>query len=100
MKFDMSYCYYTKISSKRTFLFHTGYKSIVDKRCNFFYGNLLQRKFEKPCYQSVLNREFSIEIRKNICEISIATKYKIFMTKGFVNSTSNSLITYYDVTYL
>ena len=61
MKFDMSYCYYTKISSKRTFLFHTGYKSIVDKRCKFFYGNLLQRKFEKPCYQSVLNREFSIE---------------------------------------
>ena len=38
--------------------------------------------------------------RKNIGEISIATKYKIFMTKGFVNSTTNSLITYYAVTYL
>ena len=60
MKFDMSYCFYTKISSKRTFLLHTGYKSIVDKRC-IFYGNLLQRKMEKPCYQSVLNREFSVE---------------------------------------
>ena len=61
VKFDMSYCTYTRISSRRSFLFHSGFKSIIEKRCKFFYDNLLHKKFEKPCYQSMLNREFCLE---------------------------------------
>ena len=98
MKFDMSYCYYTKISSKRTFLFHTGYKSMVDKRCNFFMVTCYKENLKNLVIRVCLIENFLS--RKNIGEISIATKYKIFMTKGFVNSTTNSLITYYVVTYL
>ena len=41
---DMSYCTYTRISSRRSFLFHTGFKSIIEKRCKFFYDNLLHKK--------------------------------------------------------
>ncbi len=61
LKFDTSNCHYTRHLIKRNFSFYTGFHNIVDKRCKFFYDNMLFKKFEKPCYQTILKREFSLE---------------------------------------
>jgi hypothetical protein len=50
------------INIKKTigFVFHIKYGEIKDKKCNFFYENLLMKKFQKPPYQTILSQEFAV----------------------------------------
>ena len=32
------------------------------KKCQFFYKNVIHKKFVKPCYQSKLSQEFAIPV--------------------------------------
>ena len=73
-------------------------KLLLIKDSNFFMVTCYKENLKNLVIRVCLIENFLL--RKNIGKISIATKYKIFMTKGFVNSTTNSLITYYVITYL
>lgn len=37
--------------------FYIGYANVIDQRCIFFYRNQI---FCKPCYQTLLNKEFNV----------------------------------------
>ena len=56
-KYNFSNSDFLNIHFTDVFLFNSGYTSVVDKRCNFFYEKLVSKKFIKPCYQTVLRRE-------------------------------------------
>lgn len=58
--FDMKCCFYTKILKRNVYNFHKGTFDIFDKRCKFYYLNLLHKKFKPPCYQSAFNNLFNI----------------------------------------
>ena len=60
-RFDVSNCKFTKVQDTKWFRFRQGYSNIIDKKCKFYYANLLLQKFQKPCYQSYFSREFNIE---------------------------------------
>ena len=53
---------YINIVKKQHFLFCNKYEDICTKKSNFFYDILLKRKFQKPCYQSILARDFDITV--------------------------------------
>lgn len=60
-KYDFSYCKYVNVRNDTSFSFYTKYANVIDQRCNFFYRNLVDKKFCKPCYQTVLKNEFNVD---------------------------------------
>ena len=60
-KFDFSNCKFTNIQNNNYFNFHSGYENVLGQRCSFFYENLVNKKFTKPCYQTVLQKEYDID---------------------------------------
>ena len=58
--FNLSNTDYINIKKAIGFVFHIKYADIEDKKCNFFYKNLLMKKFKKPPYQNILSKEFSV----------------------------------------
>ena len=59
-RFDGTKGQYINIVKKQHFLFCNKYEDICTKKSYFFYDILLKRKFQKPCYQSILARDFDI----------------------------------------
>ena len=59
-RFDCTKGKYINIVNKKFFLFSHEYQNIYDKKSRFFYDAMLHKKFQKPCYQNILTREFSI----------------------------------------
>ncbi|XP_062574193.1 uncharacterized protein LOC134236030 [Saccostrea cucullata] len=58
--FDMKCCIFTKTTPVNSFNFNSGLNCITDKKCKFFYENMLSKKFKYPCYQSILGRNFCV----------------------------------------
>lgn len=75
--FDMKCCFYTKILKRNVYNFHKGTFDIFDKRCKFYYVNLLHKKFKPPCYQSAFNNLFNIgrDNWKDIYERKVKNMY-------------------------
>ena len=67
-KFDCSNIEYTNPAPTLSFLFPNGYHSILDKRCKFYYVNLLQSKFQKPGHHYSIARRFDLQniVWKNV----------------------------------
>ena len=59
-RFDCSKGKYINIIHRNCFLFSNKYENIHDRKNMFFYDFLLKKKFEKPCFQTILSREFDI----------------------------------------
>ena len=54
-KFDFSNAKYIyNIKKIHVFMFHNWFHSKTNKKCKFFYENLLKKKFTKPIYQIVV----------------------------------------------
>lgn len=60
LTFDMKCCQYIQKVSNCDFLFINGLHCIEDKKCKFFYENLLFKKFKPPCHQALFKRLFSV----------------------------------------
>ena len=58
--FDLSNARYTNIKNNMIFNLQSGKHLIIGKRCSFFYDMLLKRKMQKPCYQTILSKDFNI----------------------------------------
>lgn len=58
--FDMKCCVFTRTDFVNTFNFHNGVHCILEKKCNFYYENMLSRKFKPPCHQSYLGRNYCV----------------------------------------
>lgn len=43
------------------FNFYSGNENVLGQRCSFFYENLINKNFTKPCYQTVLQKEYDID---------------------------------------
>ena len=56
----MKCCQYIQKVSNCDFLFINGLHCIEDKKCKFFYENLLFKKFKPPCHQALFKRLFSV----------------------------------------
>lgn len=56
----MKCCQYILKVSNCDFLFINGLHCIEDKKCKFFYENLLFKKFKPPCHQAMFKRLFSV----------------------------------------
>lgn len=80
---------YTKSNVEKSYTFHLGWHTITDKKCKFFYENLLTTKFQKPIYKSYYKNMFNVQKEnwkriyinkikniydKNICEFN----FKLF----------------------
>ena len=59
-RFDCQKSKYVNILNRDCFIIDNTYKNIYEQKSNFFYGILLRKKFQKPCYQNILAREFDI----------------------------------------
>lgn len=60
-KFDFSNCKFINMQNNNHFNFYSGYENVLGQRCSFFYENLINKKFIKPCYQTVLQKEYNID---------------------------------------
>jgi len=61
-KYDFTNVKYLNIKNERKFHFATGVSCLNNKKCQFFYKNLIHKKFVKPCYQTKLSQEFAIPV--------------------------------------
>ena len=61
LRFDMTCCSHIQPFLKHKFPFLNGLYCILDKKCKFFYDNLLYKKFKAPLHQSLFNKLFSVE---------------------------------------
>ena len=59
-RFDCSKGQYINIINRNCFLFSNKYEDIHDRKNKDFYDILLKKKFQKPCFQTILSREFDI----------------------------------------
>ena len=59
-RFDCAKSKYVNIVNRECFLIDNTYTNICEQKSNFFYHILLRKKFQKPCYQNILAREFDI----------------------------------------
>ena len=59
-KFDCSNTDYTNPMPTVSYLFSNGFHSILDKKCKFYYENVLQSKFYKPYHQSLIARHLAL----------------------------------------
>lgn len=53
LRFNMKCCQYIQKVSTGDFIFINGLHCIEDKKCKFFYENLLYKKFKPPCHQAL-----------------------------------------------
>ena len=60
LAFDCRKGKYINIINRNCFLFSNKYEDIHDRKNKFFYDILLKKKFQKPCFQTILSREFDI----------------------------------------
>lgn len=51
-KYDFTNVKYLNIKNEMKFHFATGVSCLNYKKCQFFYKNLVHKKFVKPCYQT------------------------------------------------
>lgn len=61
-KYDFSNAKYLNIKNEMKFHFATGVSCLNGIKCQFFYTNLIHKKFVKPCYQTKLSQEFAISV--------------------------------------
>ena len=58
-KYNLSNAQSTNIHDNTSFQFYTEFSN--RKKCNFFYNNLIIKKFQKPCNQTYLSKELHID---------------------------------------
>ena len=69
IRFSCQKSKYVNIVNRECFLIDNTYINICEQKSKFFYGILLKKKFQKPCYQNILAREFDITGLNSWCHI-------------------------------
>lgn len=57
--FDMKCCVFSRTDFVNTFNFHNVH-CILEKKYNFYYENMLSRKFKPPCRQFYLSKNYCV----------------------------------------